>query len=129
MFEKNFRIQFRPFRQSCQTGARACTSHRRRRQRSRDVFHRRVAIQSDPNFGPLTRPTVYLRMCTRGNPTSAISLAETFSGKLHPDQYVRAWLVYALAVTLPSAKRFRLMGFPPRDFTSLPPSSSLLQPP
>jgi len=47
--------------------------------RCRRCHHRRH--DSNPNFGPSHLPA---HVCTRGNPTSAVSLVETFSGKLHP---------------------------------------------
>lgn len=73
------------------------------------------AAVSNPNFGPWQRLPAHVY--TRGNPTSAVSLAETFSGKLHPDQYVRAYVL----VTLPRRpKRLWLMGFPRRRGTSPP---------
>lgn len=65
----------------------------------RDLFPPTRRYAQQPQF-LVPCASVYLRMCTRGNPTSAVSLAETFSGKLHPDQYVRAWLVYIYIILL-----------------------------
>lgn len=59
----------------------------------------------------------------QGNPTSAVSLAETFAGKLHPDQYTcaRARLSRLCDPRTRGAKCFDLRDF--RRGTSVPPSS------
>lgn len=62
----------------------------------------------------------------QGNPTSAVSLAETFAGKLHPDQYTcaRARLSRLCDPRTRGAKCFDLRDF--RRGTSVPPSSAPL---
>jgi len=53
----------------------------RRRRPSSAFSATATTAVSNPDFGPSSLPA---HVCTRGNPTSAVSLAETFSGKLHP---------------------------------------------
>lgn len=54
---------------------------RRRRPSSALSATTTAADASNSDFGPSSLPA---HVCTRGNPTSAVSLAETFSGKPHP---------------------------------------------